>query len=58
MKYKVRITQRIDYGQDIVGTFVSMMDVQALIETVFAHFENVRIEIEVAMDEGEVAENE
>lgn len=58
MKYKVRIMQRIDYGQDIVGTFVSMMDVQALIETVFAHFENVSIEIEVVMDEGEVAENE
>lgn len=58
MKYKVRITQRIDYGQAIIGTFVSMMDVQALIETVFAHFENVSIEIEVVMDEGEVAENE
>lgn len=48
MKYKVTITQRLEYGQDIIGTFQSLMEAQEFIETVFAHFANISIEIEVA----------
>ena len=50
MKYKVKITQRLEYGQDIIGTFQSLMEVQEFVETVFEHFENVRIEIEVVTE--------
>lgn len=58
MKYKVKITQRIDYGQNIVGTFSNMAAVQTLIESVFKHFENVSAEIEIYMEESEVAKDE
>lgn len=58
MKYKVTITQYDKYSQDIIGTFISMMDVQALVETVFAHFKNVSVNIEVDPEESEVAKDE
>ena len=56
MKYKVTITQQIKYGEQIVGIFDNLADVQQFIETVMEHFEKVSVGIDVIAEESEGVE--
>lgn len=50
MKYVVTINQNLKYNETLIGEFDDLTGVQIFVKTIIAHFERVKVSIEVVTD--------
>ena len=53
MKYIVKINQKLQYNETLIGEFTNLAVVQQFVETVINHFENVSVNISIEMEEAQ-----